>query len=84
FEHLGTAANAVFGQGSKAAEEWLRPLKRSLEEEGPVPILAALVHEQMTSSGIVGPRDVGSRPSGTVIRASVDNGHYRRPVLRLH
>lgn len=42
FEHLGTAANAVFGQGSKAAEEWLRPLKRSLEEEGPVPILAAL------------------------------------------
>lgn len=42
FEHLGTVANAVFGQGSKAAEEWLGPLKRSLEEEGPTPVLAAL------------------------------------------
>lgn len=50
FEHLGTVANVVFGQGSKAAEEWLRPLKRSLEEEGPAPILAAL--------GALSPEDV--------------------------
>jgi hypothetical protein len=42
FEHLSTVANAVFGQGSKAAAEWLGPLKRCLAEEGPAPILAAL------------------------------------------
>ncbi len=41
-EHLGTVAGAVFGQGSKAGEEWLGPLKRSLEAEGAAPILAAL------------------------------------------
>lgn len=41
-EHLGTVANAVFGQGSKTAEDWLGPLKRCLAEEGPAPILAAL------------------------------------------
>jgi hypothetical protein len=42
FEHLGTVAGAVFGQGSKAGAEWLGPLKRSLEAEGPAPILVAL------------------------------------------
>lgn len=42
FEHLGTVAGAVFGQGSKAGTAWLGPLKRRLEEEGPAPVLAAL------------------------------------------
>ena len=67
-EALGKVAGLA---GERAVYLYLRELRE-------------LVHEQMTSSGIVGPRDVGSRPSGTVIRASVDNGHYRRPVLRLH
>lgn len=42
FEHLGVVADAVFGQGSGAAREWLEPLRESLETQGPSPILEAL------------------------------------------
>lgn len=42
FEHLGVVADAVFGQGSQAAREWVEPLRRRLEAEGAGPILEAL------------------------------------------
>jgi hypothetical protein len=42
FEHLEVVANAVFGQGSEAARQWVGPLKRRLEAEGAAPILSGL------------------------------------------
>jgi len=42
FEHLGVVANAVFGQGSQLAREWLEPLKKDLEAQGAGPVLAGL------------------------------------------
>jgi hypothetical protein len=42
FEHLAVVAKAVFGEGSPLARDWLEPLKRVLEAEGPGPILGAL------------------------------------------
>ncbi len=41
-EHLAVVANAVFGQGSLQAKQWLEPLKKDLETTGPGPILTAL------------------------------------------
>ena len=51
FEHLGTVASAVFGQGSKAGEEWLQLLKQKLETQGPAPILAALAELRPEGEG---------------------------------
>jgi hypothetical protein len=42
FQHLAVVAKAVFGEGSPQGGEWLEPLKRDLEAEGPGPILGAL------------------------------------------
>ena len=42
FEYLGDLANAVFGQGTEAAKEWVEPLKQQLAEAGAAPILAVL------------------------------------------
>jgi hypothetical protein len=42
FEHLGTVASTVFGQGRKASKEWLGLRKDSLREHGPAPLLASL------------------------------------------
>jgi hypothetical protein len=42
FEHLGKVAEAMFGQGSQSAKEWVEPLRRRLEAEGVGPILEAL------------------------------------------
>lgn len=42
FEHLGTVASAVFGQGSTASGTWLALRKKDLAEHGPAPVLAAL------------------------------------------
>jgi hypothetical protein len=41
-EHLGKVAEAVFGQGSQAAKEWVQPLRGRLAAEGVGPILEAL------------------------------------------
>lgn len=43
FEHLEVVAEAVFGQGSEAAKQWVGPLKQRLEAEGAAPILTELV-----------------------------------------
>jgi len=42
FQHLTVVAKAVFGECGSQAGEWLEPLKRALEAEGPGPILGAL------------------------------------------
>jgi hypothetical protein len=42
FEHLEVVAEAVFGQGSEAAKQWVDPLKERLEKEGAAPVLTAL------------------------------------------
>ena len=42
FEHLEVVAEAVFGQGSEAAKQWVAPLKERLEKEGAAPVLTAL------------------------------------------
>lgn len=41
--HLWTVANAVFGAGTPRAAAWVEPLKGRLLDEGPAPILTALV-----------------------------------------
>ena len=41
FEHLGTVASAVFGQGSTVGGTWLERRKKDLAEQGPAPVLAA-------------------------------------------
>lgn len=42
FAHLEVVAEAVFGQGSEAAKQWVDPLKERLEKEGAAPVLTAL------------------------------------------
>jgi hypothetical protein len=42
WQHLGTVATAVYGQGTPAAFAWLEPLKEKLLTAGVAPILAAL------------------------------------------
>jgi len=42
WEHLGTVATAVFGQGTSASAAWVEPLKAQLLTQGVAPILAAL------------------------------------------
>ncbi len=42
FEHLAKVANAVFGQGSAASEQWLEQMKKWLVEQGPAPVLVAM------------------------------------------
>jgi hypothetical protein len=41
--HLWTVATAAFGAGTSRAAAWVEPLKGRLLDEGPAPILAALV-----------------------------------------
>lgn len=41
--HLWKVANAVFGAGTAPAAAWVEPLKVSLLEQGPAPVLAALL-----------------------------------------
>lgn len=50
FEHLAVVCNAVFGQGSTAAKEYLDTLKKRLEVEGVAPILEALGELQPQST----------------------------------
>jgi hypothetical protein len=42
FEHLEGVAEAVFGQGSQGAKDWVGPLKQRLETEGAMPVLTEL------------------------------------------
>jgi hypothetical protein len=42
WQHLGTVAAAVFGQGTPQAGAWVEPLKEKLLTDGVVPILTAL------------------------------------------
>lgn len=44
WEHLGTVAATVFGQGTAAAHAWLEPLKQQLLAQGVAPVLTALGH----------------------------------------
>jgi hypothetical protein len=52
FEHLAVVANAVFGQGTVAAEGWLKEMKERLEEAGAKPVIEAL-RELPLEGGVV-------------------------------